>query len=187
MRKLVAFCHLSLDGIAATPDGGLGWVSYDQELEKWAEGIVKATDTCVYGRVTYELMKYWKTVPAKTDATEHEREHARWIENVEKIVVSTTMQDPDWNNTRVVQENVKETILELKQRSGENITIFGSPTLTSTLVKLGLVDEYQLSVSPIVLGTGKTLFKEISEATKLKLIEEKTLHSGVVTLHYATI
>jgi len=184
MRKLIALCHLSLDGIAAVPNGSLDWISYDEELEKWAEPIVKATDTAVYGRVTYELMKYWRTVPSKPDASPHEREHARWIEDVEKIVFSKSKMVPDWNNTRVISENMKEEILKLKQNPGLNITIFGSPTLANSLIKLGLVDEYHLSVSPVVLGAGKFLFKEIKDTIKLTLVEEKTFKSGAVTLHY---
>jgi dihydrofolate reductase len=186
MRKLIAFCHLSLDGIAAVQSGSLDWVSYDKELEKWAEPIVKATDTALYGHITYELMKYWRTIPSKPNASRHELEHARWIENVEKIVVSKSKIVPDWNNTRVISGNIKETILKLKQKPGKNITIFGSPTLTSSLIKMGLVDEYRFSISPIVLGTGKSLFKEVEEVIKLKLVEEKTFKSGVVTLHYVT-
>jgi dihydrofolate reductase len=184
MRKLIAFCNLSLDGIAAVPNGSLDWISYDEELERWAEPIVKATDTAVYGRVTYELMKYWRTVPSKPNASQHELENAHWIENVEKIVFSESKMVPDWNNTRVISGNAKETILKLKQKPGENITIFGSPTLANSLIKLGLVDEYRFSVSPIVLGTGKSLFKEVKDAIKLKLVEEKTFKSGTVILHY---
>lgn len=184
MRKLIAFCHLSLDGIAAVPNRSLNWVSYDEELEKWAEPIVKATDTAVYGRITYELMKYWQTVPTKPNVSQHELEHARWIENVEKIVFSRSKMVPEWNNTTVVNRDVKETILKLKQKPGKNITIFGSPTIASLLIKLGLVDEYRFSVSPIVLGTGKSLFKELKESIKLRLVEEQTFKSGVITLHY---
>jgi dihydrofolate reductase len=184
MRKLIAFCHLSLDGIAAVKGGSLNWVSYDKELEKWAEPIVKATSTAVYGRVTYELMKYWQTVPSNPNASQHELEHAHWIEKVEKIVFSKSMLEPDWNNTKVVSKNIKDTILQLKEKTGKNITIFGSPTITSLLIKLGLVDEYHFSVSPIVLGAGKSLFTEVKKSMKLKLVEETTFKSGVVTLHY---
>ena len=184
MRKLIVFCHLSLDGIAAIPSGSLDWVSYDKDLERWAEPIVKATDTAVYGPVTYELMKYWRTVPSNPDASQHELEHARWIENVEKIVFSESKMVPDWNNTRVISENAKEEILKLKQKSGKNITIFGSPTLANSLIKLGLVDEYRLSVSPIVLGAGKSLFKGGKDSIKLTLTEGKTFKSGAVILHY---
>jgi dihydrofolate reductase len=184
MRKLIVFCHLSLDGIAAIPSGSLDWIAYDKELERWAEPIVKSTDTAVYGHVTYELMKYFRTVPANPDATKHELEHTRWIENVEKIVFSRSKMVPDWNNTRVVSGNAKEEILKLKQKPGKNITIFGSPTLANSLIQLGLVDEYQLSVSPVVLGAGKFLFKEVKDGVKLMLVEEKTFKSGAVTLHY---
>ena len=184
MRKLIVFCHLSLDGIAAVPSGSLEWISYDKDLETWAEPIVKATDTAVYGRVTYELMKYWRTVTSNPNASQHELEHARWIENVEKIVFSESKMVPDWHNTRVISKNAKEEILKLKQRSGKNITIFGSPTLANSLIKLGLVDEYHLSVSPIVLGNGKFLFNDVKDAIKLKLVEEKTFKSGAFTLHY---
>lgn len=184
MRKLIVFCHLSLDGIAAIPSGSLIWIPYDKELEGWAEPIVKSTDTAIYGRVTYELMKYWRTVSSKQNASSYELEHAQWIEGVEKIVFSKSKMVPDWNNTRVISENAKEEILTLKQKQGKNITIFGSPTLANSLIKLGLVDEYQLSMSPTVLGDGKFLFKEVKDAIKLTLIEEKTFKSGVVTLHY---
>ena len=129
-------------------------------------------------------MKYWRTVSSNPKATKHELKHARWIESVEKIVFSKSPMTPDWNNTRVINKNVKEEILKLKQKSGKNITIFGSPTLANSLIQLGLVDEYCLSVNPIVLGVGKFLFKEVKGAIKLKLVAEKTLKSGAVTLHY---
>ncbi len=184
MRKLIVFCHLSLDGIAAAPNGMLDWIAYDEELEKWAESIVQATDTTIYGRVTYELMKYWQTVPSNPNASPHELEHARWIEGVEKIVFSKSMTVPDWNNTRIISENIEEEIVSLKQKPGKNITIFGSPTVANALIKLGLVDEYHLSVSPVVLGSGKFLFEGVKDAIKLRLIEEKAFKSGLVTLYY---
>ena len=187
MRKIIAFCHLSLDGIAATPDGNLGWVSYDSDLEKWAEGIVKATDTAVYGRVTYELMKYWQTVPDNPESSQHELEHARWIEAVEKVVVSNSMKVPDWNNTKIFQQDLRESFMRMKDLPGGNITIFGSPTLTNLLVKMGLVDEYQLSINPVVLGAGKSIFNGLRESIKLTLLEQQTFKSGVVTLHYAAL
>jgi len=75
MRKVVVFCHLSLDGVAAVQSGRLDWVTYDKELEKWAEPIVAETDTALYGRVTYELMKYWRTVSSNPKAIKHELKH----------------------------------------------------------------------------------------------------------------
>jgi len=87
-------------------------------------------------------MKYWRTVPSNPKSTEHELNHAHWIEGVEKIVISKTPLAPDWNNTRVVSDNIKEEVLKLKQKPGKNITIFGSPTIANLLIQLGLVDEY---------------------------------------------
>ena len=185
MRKLIVFCHLSVDSIAAIPSGSLSWASYDEDLAAWGKGIVEGTDTAVYGRVTYELMKYWQTVPSKPDASPYELEHAQWIENVEKIVFSKSGMVPDWNNTRVISDNIEEEIMQLKQKPGKNITIFGSPTLANTLIKMGLVDEYHLSMNPVILGDGKYLFKDVKDAIKLKLVEQKTFQSGVVRLHYA--
>jgi len=184
MRKLIVFCHLSLDGIAAIPSGTLDWIAYDKDLEQWAEPIVKSTDTALYGHTTYELMKYFRTVPSNPNASQHELEHAQWIENVEKIVFSKSPMVSDWNNTKVISEHIEEEVLKLKKGSGGNMTIFGSPTLANALIKLGLIDEYQLSISPVVLGDGTFLFKEVKDAIKLTLIEQKTFQSGVVTLHY---
>lgn len=186
MRKLVLLCHLSLDGIAAIPSGDLDWIAYDEELEKWAEPIVADTDTAVYGHITYDLMKYWRTVSSSPDASQHDLDHAAWIENVEKIVVSKSLTTSDWNNTRLISDNIAAEIMKLKQQPGKNITVFGSPSLASELISLGLVDEYRLSVSPIVLGTGKFLFKSVKEPIQLKLSQEKTLKSGAVTFHYVT-
>lgn len=187
MRKVIVLCHLSLDGIAAVPSGSLDWIAYDSNLEKHVEPIVAETDTALYGRVTYELMKYWRTVPSNPNASKHELDHAHWIENVEKIVFSKSDISIDWNNTRVISENIEEEVLKLKQKPGKNITIFGSPTLANSLIKLGLVDEYRLSVSPIILGEGKHLFKDVKDSTKLKLLEEKTFDSGAIALHYSTL
>ncbi|MDR3572175.1 MAG: dihydrofolate reductase family protein [Candidatus Pacebacteria bacterium] len=186
MRKLIVFSHLSLDGIAAIPSGNLNWISYDKDLQAWAETIVADTSTALYGRVTYELMKYWKTVPLNPDASKHDLEHARWIENVEKIVVSEPDLIPDWNNARVISENIEAEILKLKEQPGKNITVFGSPTVANLLIKIGLADEFQLSINPVILGDGKFLFKDINN-TKLKLLEENSFASGVTTLHYQLI
>ncbi len=187
MRKVIVFCHLSLDGIAAIPSGSLGWVAYDKDLEKWAGPIVKSTDTALYGRVTYELMQYWRTVSSKPDATPYELEHAHWIENVEKVVVSGSDIPVDWNNTKVISAGIEEEVLKLKKGQGGSITLFGSPTLANSLIKLGLVDEYWLSVSPVILGEGKHLFQDVQDTTKLKLLEETTFGSGAIGLHYSAL
>jgi dihydrofolate reductase len=185
MRKVVLFMHISLDGFAAGPNGELDWISYDEELEKHAEGIVNTVGSPLYGRVTYQMMEsYWPTVLTNPSATAHELAHARWLENVEKIVFSKSLDKVEWHNTRLIKDNITEEVSKLKQQPGKDLVIFGSPSLAQTFMQLGLIDEYRLTVNPVVLGSGIPLFKDIRDRLKLKLVETKTFNSGVVGLHY---
>ena len=187
MRKLVLFMHVSLDGFAADPNRGLDFLSYDKELEQYAEELVKTVGSPVYGRITYQLMEsYWPTVLKKPNASGHALEHARWVENVPKIVFSKTLTEVTWNNTRLIKDNIVEEVNKLKEQPGKDLAIFGSPGLASTFMNLGLIDEYKLTVHPIILGNGISAFTNNSRKNTLKLLESKTLKSGVITLHYAT-
>lgn len=187
MRNLVAFMHMSLDGFAAGPNGELNWVAYDEELQKYAAGIVDSVGTALYGRVTYHMMEYWRTVPDNPAATEHERNHAAWIEAIPKVVVSTTLSGVDWNNATLIADSLVEGINQLKQLPGKDIVIFGSPSLTQALAQLGLVDEYQLTVSPVLLGTGVQFFAPLTAKQPLQLLSSKILASGALGLHYQVV
>ena len=110
-------------------------------------------------------------------------EFAAAIDNISKIVYSRTLENVDWKNTSIAKELVKEEILELKQQEGKNILV-GSPSLIVALAGLDLIDEYQLVVQPIVLGSGLPLFKNISDRIDLKLLKTKTFGGGAVTLYY---
>lgn len=184
MRNLVVFMHMSLDGFAAGPNGELDWIAYDQELEKHAETVVNTVGAALYGRVTYHMMEYWRTVLTNPDATEHERNHANWIETIPKVVVSTTLKSVDWNNTTIIADNLVDEITKLKQQPGKDIVIFGSPSLSQTLAQLGLVDEYQLSLSPVILGAGKPFFTNHEPKMQLQLLAGKTFASGTMAMHY---
>ena len=184
MRNLVAFMHMSLDGFAAGPNGELDWVAYDQELEKYAEGIVASVGTALYGRTTYHMMEYWRTRLDNPDATAHERHHAAWIEAIPKVVVSTTLSSVDWHNTTIIADNLAEEVSQLKQQPGKDIVIFGSPSLTQTLAQLNLVDEYQLTVSPVLLGNGMPFFAPLTAKQPLQLRSNHVFASGALGLHY---
>lgn len=185
MRKVVLFMHLSLDGFAAGPHGELDWISYDEELVKHAESIAATVGTAVYGRVTYQMMEsYWPTVLTNPSSTKHEIDHARWVENISKIVFSKSLKKVEWNNTTLIKENIAEELLKLKQQPGKDLVIFGSPGLAQTLVRMGLIDEYRLTVNPVVLGSGIPLFVDVKDKISLKLLETKSFRSGVVGLHY---
>jgi dihydrofolate reductase len=106
------------------------------------------------------------------------------VSNTPKIVFSTTLQTADWQNTEVRNELTKDEILKLKQQPGKNMMIFGSGTLVEQLTHLGLIDEYQLMVNPVILGRGKPFFKDIKDRITLKLVQTKTFSNGIVLLHY---
>ena len=187
MRKLVLFMHMSLDGFAADPNRGLDFLSYDEELQQYADDLVKTVGSPVYGRITYQLMEsYWPTVLKNPNATGHALKHAQWVENVPKIVFSKTLTEVTWNNTQIVNGNLAEEVNKLKQQPGKDLAIFGSPGLSTNLMNEGLIDEYKLTVHPIILGNGISVFTNNNTKNKLKLLDSKTLKSGVVTLHYAT-
>ena len=188
MRKLVLFMHVSLDGFAADTKSGLDWISYDNELQQYADGIVATVGSPVYGRVTYELMAgYWPTVLDNPNASEHSKAHARWVDQATKIVFSKTMKKADWNNTIVINDNIAEEINKLKQQPGKDLVIFGSPTLAHSFMELDLIDEYQLTLNPVLLGSGKPAYQNIKDKTNLKLVKATTLKSGVVGLHYERV
>ena len=185
MRKLVLFMHTSLDGFVAGPNGELDWISYDEELERYAAELVSTVGSPLYGRVTYQMMEsYWPTVLKNPSSKKYELEHAQWVENINKVVFSKTLQKVDWKNTRLIKENIAEEIQKLKQQPGKDLVIFGSPGLAQTFMRLGLIDEYRLTVNPVVLGRGIPLFKEIKDRINLRLINAKTFNSGVVGFHY---
>ena len=125
----------------------------------------------------------WPPIVKQPTGIKSVDEFALLIDHISKIVFSNTLKDVEWKNTRLAKENIKEEVLKLKQQPGKNILV-GSPGIVVTLMKLGLIDEYQLSVQPIVLGNGLPLFKNILDRVNLKLLKTKTLNSGVVTLYY---
>lgn len=185
MRKLVLFLHLSFDGFSATEDGALNWIPYNQSFEAYNSKVVSTVGTAVYGKVTYEMMKaYWPKMRTDESASPHQKEHAEWLENVEKIVVSKTLPEQDWKNTTVIHENVMETFAKLKEEPGKDLVIFGSMTLAASLMEHGLIDEFQFTVSPVMLGKGKSFIRSIKEKVPLELLSSETLDSGIVGLHY---
>jgi dihydrofolate reductase len=181
MRKIIVFENVTLDGFMAGPDGELDWAIRDDEVTQYSKEGQASTDMFLFGRVTYEMMaSFWPT-PAGKSANPV---FAEVLNNTPKIVFSTALQTADWQNTEVVKELTKDEILKLKQQPGKNMMIFGSGTLVERLAELGLIDEYQLMVNPVILGKGKPLFKDIKDRINLKLVKTKTFNSGIVLLQY---
>jgi dihydrofolate reductase len=178
VRKLVVSEFVSLDGVVEDPSWTFQFESDNKDKFKFDE--LAAADALLLGRVTYEgFAAAWPQMEEQTG------EYGAWMNGYPKHVVSTTLQEPlEWNNSGLIEGDVAEKVSELKQGSGGDILIFGSGTLVNTLTQNDLVDEYRLMIFPIVMGTGKRLFWEGSDTKTMKLVDMKTLGSGVVVLTY---
>ena len=186
MRELVLFVHMSLDGFLAGPNGEMDWINVDQEIFDYVGQRVNRTDTALYGRKTYEMMQaYWPTAADQPDATKHDIEHARWYAGVSKVVLSHTLKGTTIPNTTVIADHLGEQITALKQTSGSEILIFGSPTAAHALMAAGLIDGYWLFVNPVVLGQGIPVFQDVRTRETLSLTASHIFSTGVASLHYA--
>ena len=129
------------------------------------------------------MESYWPTVVKNPTGNKPMDEFAVLIQNIPKIVFSHTLTNVEWENSKLEKEGLKEVVLELKQQPGKDIFV-GSPSLIVALTKLKLIDEYQLCVHPVILGSGLPLFKNINNAVTLKLLKTKSFGSGAITLYY---
>lgn len=185
MKKIVWFMHVSLDGFVAGPDGEMDWIKVDENLFVYAGRRTDEADTALYGRKTWQMMEaYWPTAAGQPNATQHDIEHSTWYNKVQKVVVSKTMQNENPPNTTIINENIPAEISKLKQGTGKEIVIFGSPSIGHLLTAENLIDDYWLFVNPILLGQGIPLFKDLKDRISLKLVTSHTFASGVICLHY---
>lgn len=175
MRKIVVAEFLSLDGVFEEP----AWTApyWNDEIAKFKYDELFSSDAHLLGRVTYQgFAAAW---PSKTD----EQGFSDRMNSLPKYVVSTTLDKVEWNNSHLIKKNVAEEVSRLKEQVGQDILVAGSATLVQTLIQQDLVDEYHLLIYPVVLGSGKRLFKDGSKAT-LKLVDSKTFSSGVIAQIY---
>ena len=178
--------HISLDGFVAGPNGEMDWIKVNEEIFDHVGKRISQGDTSLYGRVTYEMMEnYWPTAADKPTASNHDIQHSKWYKKVHKVVLSKTMNDEGLNNTKIISDNLTERINEIKQQTGEDILLFGSPTATHSLMQLNLIDGYWLFVNPVILGRGIPLFIDIKEKIKLNLLTTRQFNCGVTELNYA--
>jgi dihydrofolate reductase len=187
MRKIITTTWITLDGYITDPNGEMGWVAenYDEAMGVYENELVSQADTLLLGRVTYQSFAgSWPHVPDNPSASEGEKEYARTLNAMRKIVFSRTLESVEWNNSTLRKEVVPEEIEKLKQEPGRDMLIYGSASLIQTLTNHGLIDEYQVLVHPVIVGGGKPLFQNIGHLVKLKLVNTKTHPSGVVVLFY---
>jgi dihydrofolate reductase len=185
MRRLTYSMGVSLDGFIAGPDGDIDWSAPDEELHRFHNQHARETGAELYGRRMYETMRYWETADEQSSLSEYELEFARIWKDTPKIVFSTTL-DRVEGNARLVRDGVAEEVAELKEQPGGELAV-GGAGLASTLIKLDLVDEYRLFVSPVVLGGGTPYFPALDERINLELVETRTFGSRVVYVRYRRV
>lgn len=177
MRKIVVSEFMSLDGVIGTPEAWQ-FPFQSEEMGAITESQIKNTDAFLLGRNTYEIFsQYWPT------QTNNEHGVADKLNSAPKYVVSTTLQSANWNNSTLIRSNVIEEVRNLKQQAGSSIAIIGSAMLVHSLLDSGLIDEIQVLVHPIVLGTGVRLFVD-GYHSSMTLADTKILPNGVVYLTY---
>jgi dihydrofolate reductase len=182
MRKLIYSMGVSLDGFIAGPGGEIDWSAPDEELHRFHNQQMLETGAHLYGRRLYEVMTYWETADEKPSVPEHELEFARIWKDRPKIVFSKTLSEVQ-GNARLVRDGVAEEVAKCKEQPGKDLAV-GGAGLASTCMKLGLIDEYRLFVSPVVLGAGTPYFPALDEKINLELVETQTFGSRVVYLRY---
>ncbi len=190
MNKVIVGTFLSLDGVIQAPgdsqedtEGGFehgGWQMpyFDADAARIMSETIATQDALLLGRVTYQIFAaYWPFAPEEDPI-------AQRLNSIPKFVVSKTLNEVKWNNSHLIKGNVAEEVAKLKQSGSGNLSVVGSGQLAQTLMEHNLVDEYVLWVHPVVLGSGKRLFRDGSPKTALRLVDTKTTSSGVVILTY---
>ena len=196
-RRIVMFNWLSADGYFSGPDGSLDWVVPDVEQARAAVESLASVDTVLFGRRTYErFAAFWSRALAESDATsapdphhpgQRSREHraiAVALDQVAKVVFSRTLQAATWKGSRILPELDPGAIEAMKRAPGKDMIIFGSGSIVSQLTQAGLIDEYQLAVCPVFIGSGVPLLRDVSTRVKLERLEAKAYPSGDVLLRY---
>ena len=178
MRKLIAAINMTLDGFC---DHTV--IIPDEEIHQHYADLLDNADVVLYGRITYQLMQYWQTLIKNPSGEKSMDDFAMSIDKIPKIVFSHKLKNTEWDSAKLANQPIEEEVLELKQQSGKDIFV-GSRSLIIQLMKLNLIDEYQLCVHPVVAGSGLPLFENINDRTILKLIKTKTFSGGAVTLYY---
>lgn len=177
-RRIVLDLAVSLDGFIEGINGETDWCIMDEDMD--FTKFLSSVDTILYGRKSYEL--WGKYIPGD-ETSDMEREMWKLVQSKKKYVFSKTLTKID-NNVIIINDNIPEEVNKLKNEPGKDIWLYGGASLITTFMNLGLVDEYRLSVHPVILGAGKPLFVDIRQRQELKLVDTRRFSSGVVQLCY---
>jgi dihydrofolate reductase len=178
MRKIIAAINMTLDGFCDHTAG-----LPDEEIHQHYTELLGRGDAILYGRITYQLMEFWRTFLENPSEEKSMNDFALAIDNIPKIVFSHTLKNVEWKSATMANRDLKETVLELRQQPGKDIFV-GSRSLIIQLINLKLIDEFQLCIHPVVAGSGLPLFENIKDRNIFKLVNTKTFSGGAVILYY---
>lgn len=182
MRKLIAAINMTLDGYCdhdvIVPDASI----HDHYTD-----LINSADTILYGRITYQLMEFWRAFIDKPSGPKDMDDFAVAIDKITKIVFSRTLTSVDWKSAQLAKGELKEEVEQLKQQQTGTDIFVGSPSLIVALLEVGLIDELQICIHPVIVGKGKPLFKNITQRRELKLNKTRQFPGGAVIMYYEVV
>jgi dihydrofolate reductase len=184
MRKLKLQMQVTVDGFVAGLNGEMDWMvfNWDDELKNYINEITKPVDCIILGRKLAEgFIPTWTSRIANPETTDA---FGRKMVETPKIVFSKTLENAEWENTKLAKGDIVQEITQLKEQSGQDIIVYGGGSFVSSLIKDGLIDEYNLFVNPAALGKGMTIFNDLEDKLNLQLVKTKGFDCGIVLLCY---
>jgi len=185
LRKLRLQVQMSIDGCIAGPNGEMDWMVglQDDKLNKYAYELTESIDTILLGRkMTDDFISYWSDVIKKPDDPWYA--FAKKMIDIPKVVFTKTLNKSKWINTEIATGDLTDEIIKLKSREGKDMVVYGGASFDSSLIKLGLIDEFLLFINPVAIGNGMTIFKDLNEIQKFNMVKSIAFDSGEVLLHY---
>jgi len=189
MRKLILSMHMSLDGFVEGPAKDMSWMQPDDD-EQWKElfAMLNNVDLFLLGRGMWkEYRNYWTKAVAEPGFSNNEVRYAKLAAKTPHIIFSKSLQKTGWPNASIAGGNLYKTVRKLKQQPGKDIQIVGGAKFAAALIDSGLIDEYRMSIDPVILAKGKSIFSKLLNRHGLKMIALKKLHNGVVISRYTQL
>jgi len=186
LRKLKLHVQMSIDGCIAGPNGEMDWMVglLDDKIIKYENEFIESIDTILLGRkMTDVFISYWSDV-IKNKPDDPWYAFAKKMIEIPKVVFTKTLNKSKWINTDIATGDLTDEIIKLKSRDGKDMVVYGGASFDSSLIKLGLIDEFLLFINPVAIGNGMTIFKELNEIQKFNMVKSKPFDSGVILLHY---
>lgn len=185
MGKAILSIYVTLDGFISGPSGELDWLPESEDTSMDNLEMLENADGILFGRETYKVFEgYWPTALSNPDIYPPDIPLAQRLDALPKYVFSSKLDGVHWKNTSIIKNRAEEAVAQLKLEKAGDLVVYGGPVLAQSLMKVGLIDEYRLSVAPLVLGKGNSLFKDLGYLSKLKLVATKVMEPGFVKLCY---